>query len=413
MALLFYPVFTQTGNIVILSIDTCYALATRNYPLVQQYTLLEKSRAYSLDNATKGVLPQFSLAGQGTYQSEVTGLPIRLPNVEIPTLSKDQYKLYGEVSQPITDLFTVKYQQNLVRSNAQVETQKIEVELYKLKERINQLFFGILLIDAQLQQTASLQKDIQLGVDKANAAIANGTALRSSANLLRAELLKVEQRRTELQATRQGYSEMLALFINRPIDAQTVLEKPTVLTLSGSINRPELRLYAAQRSVFDAQNKLLQARNLPRFSLFFQGGYGRPALNFLSNDFELYYLGGIRFTWNLSNFYTFKNERNLLAINQDMLGLQQETFLFNTNLSLKQQNAEIDKLQALIVSDQEIIQLRENIRNTAKAQLDYGTVTSNDYISYLNAEDQAKQGLLLHQIQLLLAQYNAKTSAGN
>lgn len=411
-ALIFYPGFTQTGKMP-LNIDSCYAMAQRNYPLVKQYALLEKSQAYSLSNAAKGVLPQLSLSGQGTYQSEVTGLPISIPGVEIQTLSKDQYKLYGEVVQPITDLFTLKYQKELVQSNVRAETQKIEVELYKLKERINQLFFGILLIDAQIQQTESLKKDIQLGLDKTNAAIANGTALKSNGMVLQAEQLKVNQRSTELKATRRAYLDMLALFIQQPLDTGITLERPVVTLVNNGINRPELRLFAAQRSIFDAQNKLISARNLPRASLFFQSGFGRPALNFLSNDFDSYYIGGIRFTWNLSNFYTSKNERLNLGINQDIIALQQETFLFNTNLTLKQQNAEIAKLQELITSDQEIIQLRQNISTTAKNQLEYGTITSNDYLTYLNAADQAQQGLLLHQVQLLLAQYNAKTTAGN
>lgn len=411
-ALIFYPAFTQTGKTP-LNLDSCYAMAQRNYPLVKQYALLEKSQAYSLSNAAKGVLPQFSMAGQGTYQSEVTGLPISIPGVEIRTLSKDQYKLYGEVVQPITDLFTLKHQKELLRSNTKAEAQKIEVELYKLKERINQLFFGILLIDAQIQQTESLKKDIQLGLDKTNAAITNGTALKSSAMVLQAEQLKVVQRTTELKATRRAYLDMLALFTQQPLDTGVILERPMVTLVNNEINRPELRLFAAQRSIFDAQNKLISARNLPRASLFFQSGFGRPALNFLSNDFDSYYIGGIRFSWNLSNFYTSKNERLNLGINQDIVSLQQETFLFNTNLTLKQQNAEIAKLQELITSDQEIIQLRQNISTTAKNQLEYGTITSNDYITYLNAADQAQQGLLLHQIQLLLAQYNAKTTAGN
>lgn len=411
-ALIFYPAFTQTGKIP-LGIDSCYAMAQRNYPLVKQYALLEKSQAYSLSNAAKGVLPQLSLAGQGTYQSEVTGLPISIPGVEIQTLSKDQYKLYGEVVQPITDLFTLKHQKELLLSNTKAEVQKIEVELYKLKERINQLFFGILLIDAQIQQTESLKKDIQLGLDKTNAAIANGNALKSSAMVLQAEQLKVNQRSTELKATRRAYLDMLTLFIQQPLDTGIALERPVVTLVNNGINRPELRLFAAQRSIFDAQNKLISARNLPRASLFFQSGFGRPALNFLSNDFDSYYIGGIRFTWNLANFYTSKNERLNLGINQDIIALQQETFLFNTNLTLKQQNAEITKLQELISSDQEIIQLRQNISTIAKNQLEYGTITSNDYLTYLNAADQAQQGLLLHQVQLLLAQYNAKTTAGN
>jgi outer membrane protein TolC len=206
---------------------------------------------------------------------------------------------------------------------------------------------------------------------------------------------------------------MLSLFIHQQLDDKVVLEKPAVLTVSSTINRPELKLYSAQQLTFDVQNKLITARNLPRASLFLQGGYGKPALNVLNNAFDLYYIGGLRLNWNLSGYYTAKNECKILSINQDIIGLQRETFLFNTNLNLKQQNAELSKLQELIASDSEIIQLRESIKNTAKNQLDFGTVTSNDYITYLNAEDQAKQGLLLHQIQLLMAQYNYQTTSGN
>jgi hypothetical protein len=91
--------------------------------------------------------------------------------MDIPTISKDQYRLYGEVSQSITDLFTVKDQKEYINTNSEIETQKTEVELYKLRERINNLYFGILLIDAQIQQTELLKKDIQSGIDKTNVAI--------------------------------------------------------------------------------------------------------------------------------------------------------------------------------------------------------------------------------------------------
>jgi len=223
-----------------LSIDTCLAMAKRNFPLIKQYGLIEKSKEYSIDNANKGYLPQFNIVGQATYQSAVTQIPISLPNMVIPTISKDQYRLYGEVSQPITDLFVVKDNKNLIESNMQVETQKVEVEIYKLRERINQLFFGILLIDEQLKQTDLLKKDIQSGIDKTNVAIQNGTATKSSVNILKAELLKANQRTIELKATRKGYAEMLSHFIGTAIDENTTLLKPAPQLVSNTINRPEL-----------------------------------------------------------------------------------------------------------------------------------------------------------------------------
>jgi len=336
-----------------------------------------------------------------------------LPNVTIEELSKDQYKVYGEISQSLTDPLVIKQQKELIKANSVAEVEKLEVEFYKLKERINQIYFGILMIDAQILQTDLLKKDIQSGIKKTEAAIANGTSLKTNVDNLNAELLKAEQRSIELKATRKGYIEMLSVFINQTLSETTNLQTPTVLNLSSNINRPELKLFEVQKQSFDIQNKLLLAKNLPKLSLFFQGGYGRPTLNQLSNDFGTYYIGGARFSWNISGFYTYKKEKQLQGINQNLLDVQKEVFLFNTNVTLKQQNSEVAKLSELIASDNQIITLREKIKITANNQLENGTITSIDYLNTVNAEDQAKQNLALHKIQLLMAQYNYQTTSGN
>jgi len=397
----------------VLTLKNCLEMAKQNYPLIKQYTLIEKTREYSIANAQKGYLPQFNIAGQATYQSAVTQVPISLPNVDIPTISKAQYRLYGELSQSITDLFTIKDQKEYINTNSEIETQKTEVELYKLRERINNLYFGILLIDAQIQQTELLKKDIQSGIEKTNVAIANGVALKSTVDNLKAELLKTEQRTIELKAIRKGYADMLALFIGNPIDENTVLEKPQRQMLTRTINRPELKLFDLQKKSFDVQEKLITAKNLPRLSVFFQGGIGRPGLNMLDNDLRSYYIGGLRLTWNITGFYTYKNEKKMLANNQSLIDIERETFLFNINLILKQHNADIIKMQELIETDKSIVTLRENVKNTTQNQLQYGTATTNDYLIAVNAEDLAKQSLILHEIQLLMTEYNAQTTAGN
>jgi outer membrane protein TolC len=396
-----------------LSIDSCYRYAKNNYPLIRQQELIEKTKQYSIDNATKGYLPQLAINGQATYQSDVTQIPISLPNMTVPTLSKDQYKIYGEINQPLTDVTVINQQKQLIRDNAVVEGEKLEVELYKLKDRINQLFFGILLIDAQIHQTELLKKDIQSGIDKTSAALANGTALKSNVNMLKAELLKAGQRMTELQTNRKGYSDMLGLLINKPLTEQIVLETPVSKNNTQTINRPELRLFDAQKKIFSVQDKLITARSIPRLNLFLQSGFGKPALNMLNPDLDFYYIGGLRLSWNLSNLYTFKKDKKTLLINQDLVEIQRQTFLFNTQLSLAQQQAEQNKLVELIKADDEIIALRSSIKSTANTQLENGTITVIDYVAYVNAEDQAKQNQLLHQIQLLMTQYTTQTLSGN
>jgi outer membrane protein TolC len=396
-----------------LSLDSCYALARRNYPLVQQFDLIEKSKELSLENASKGYLPQLAVNGQATYQSEVTSLPISFPGLNVPELSKDQYRLFGEVNQPLTDLFFVKEQQDLIRANSAVESQKIEVELHKLRERVYQLYFGVLYMDARLAQVQLLIKDLEAGLAKVQAAISGGVALKSQADQLRAELLKARQQITELKSSRRAYAEVLGLLIRQSIDEKTVLETPAVPNASIEIRRPELALFSSQQQSLTQQSRLLNNKTLPRLGAFFQGGYGRPALNVLSNDFEPYFITGLRLNWNISSFYTSGNERKLLSTQQSAIALQRETFLLNTRLAVQQQNAEIAKWQDLITSDQEIIQLRESIKNTAQQQLSNGTATTTDYLNYVNAEDLARQQLILHRMQLLLAQYNQLLTTGN
>lgn len=412
-ALILFTSYRTIAQQITLNLDSCMTRAKQNFPLIKQYGLIYKSKEYSIDNANKGYLPQFIILGQATYQSAVTQVPISVSGIDVPTLPKDQYKFYGEVSQPITDLFLVKDRKKLVEANSSMDMQNIEIELYKLKDRINQIYFGILLIDEQMKQNTLLKKDIQSGIDKVNVAIKSGASTKNDLNILEAELLKNDQYTIELKANRKNYVEMLSYFIGKPIDENTILETPLPQIISNAVNRPELKLYDLQKSRMDIQNKLLISSRLPKFSLFLQGGVGRPALNILSNNLEGYYIGGLRLSFDITSFYTYKNEKENIALSQNMIDTQRETFLFNTNLNLRQQNSEIAKIQELIVTDNNIILLRENVKNNMKIQLENGIVTANDYIISTNAEDKARQNLILHQIQLLMAQYNYQIISGN
>lgn len=394
-----------------ISIDSCYVLAKKNYPLVKQYELVAKSKGYSLENIAKGFLPQINIHGQASYQSDVTQLPKGIPGV--PVLSKDQYKVYAEVNQPIYDGGIIKEQKKLQEANSMATHQQLEVELYKLKDRINQLYFGILLIDEQLKQNALMKDDIQLGLNKINAQIANGTALQSNADLLKAELLKANQQTIELSFNQKAFIDMLGLFINRPLDENIVFVRPPDIISSSEINRPELLMYDYQNKIFDAQNNLLTAKNNPKLSFFVQGGFGKPAFNILSNNFDPFYIGGLRLNFPLTGFYTIKNDRALIDIKRQSIDAEKETFLFNTQFAMKQQSADITKFQQFLKTDDEIISLRTSVKKAALAQLENGVINSGDYLREVNAEDNARQNKILHEIQLLMAQYNERNTVGD
>ena len=396
-----------------LTLSDCYRLALQNYPQVKQHELITKTAEYTIENIQKGYLPQLNINGQASYQSAVTAIPIKIPGVDIPTLSKDQYKLYGEVDQVVYDGGEIKQQKQLQKTTEAISQQQLETDLYQLKDRINQLFFGILLVDEQIKQNDLVIKDVQLGHDKTRASIRNGTAFKSNGDILEAQVLQDEQQSINLRASRKAYTDMLGLFIGQTVDENTLLVKPPLVNVMHVINRPELLVYDLQGKNLDAQNELLSAQSRPKLSLFLQGGVARPGLDLLSNNFAGYYIGGIKLTWSPSIFYTLKNSRTLIDISRKTLAVEKETFLFNTNLTVKQQDADIGKYEQLLASDDRIIDLRTKVKTTAMAQLENGVITSNDFLADVNDENQARQNKILHEVQLLMTQYNQQTTTGN
>lgn len=396
-----------------LTLDKAYAEARKNYPLIKQKDLIKRTADLNINNLNKGFLPQLSINGQASYQSDVTKVDVPIPGIKIDAPEKDQYKFTADVNQLIYDGGITKQQKTLQELNAAASGQQVEVELYKLRDRINQLYLGILLLDEQIKQVNLVKNDINIGIKRVEAQVQNGVAFKSNLNILKAELIKNDQRLIELKSNRKILLETLGLFMNQEINEDVVLEKPaTQPALQKDIARPELKLFDDQLAVFNHQDKLITARNLPKTSLFIQGGYGRPGLNLLKNEFDLFYIGGVRFNWSLSGLYTNKNDRKLVKLNQDLVNTQKETFLLNTNAEIKRQQGEIAKLDKLIASDNEIIDLRKSVTDASKAQLENGVITSSDYLTEVNAEDQARQALILHEIQLLQAQINYQTIIG-
>jgi len=401
-------------NITHLTLDQANNMARENYPIIKQKDLIRQTANLNIENLSKGYLPQFSLSGQASYQSDVTQLNIPIPNVKIEPLSKDQYKVLGDVSQLIYDGGAIKQQNEMQQLNAEVEQQKIEVELYKLKQQVDQLYLGVLYLDAQKKQINLVENNIQVGIKNVQAQVQNGIAFRSNLDVLKAELLKTRQRIIELDASRKGMIKTLELFIKQPLTDDVAFEQPVILlnNYDTEINRPEIKLYTDQAKLFDHQTKMIKAKNQPKASLFLQGGYGRPAFDLLKNQFDFFYIAGIRFNWSLSGLYTRNGDNELVDINKRTIDIQKETFLLNTNSQLKQQQSEIDKMKSLIASDEEIISLRAGVTEAAKAQLQNGVLSANDFLKEVNDEDQARQTLVTHQVQLLQAQINYQIISG-
>ncbi len=396
-----------------LTLQQANDLARQNYPLVKQRDLIKQTGNITIENLSKGYLPQLTLSGQASYQSAVTEINSPIPGFKVEPLSKDQYKIVADVNQVIYDGGVIKEQQHLQQLNSMVEEQQLEIELYRLKERINQIYLSVLLLDEQIKQVAITKQDIETGIKRVEAQVQNGTAFKSNLNVLKAEMLKNDERLIELQASRKGLIETLGLFLNQSLAENIFLITPAVVSLkTKEITRPEINLYEKQSLLAEQQTNLIDARNHPKFSAFVQGGYGRPGLNFLKNEFDPYYIAGVRFNWSFGSLYTSKGEKQIADINRSSIDLQKETFILNTNTEIEQQQSEIEKWKQLITSDSTIIELRKSIKEAANAQLENGVITASDYLREVNAEDQARQTLITHQLQLLQAQINYQTILG-
>jgi outer membrane protein TolC len=396
-----------------ITLDKAQSLARNNYPLIKQKGLIARTADISIANLSKGYLPQLSVNGQASYQSAVTDIDVPIPGFDFQAPEKDQYKLTADVNQLIYDGGATKHQKTMQRLNAVTGQQQVEVDLYQLKGRINQVYLGILFIDEQIKQVELVKQDLQTGLNRVEAQVQNGVAFRSNVSVLKAELIKADQRAIELHSSRGAMIETLSLFINQPLDTAAVFEKPAAPQVGDTaITRPELELFKDQSALLGQQNQLINSRNLPRTSLFVQGGYGRPGLNLLKNEFDFFYIGGVRLNWELGGLYTKKNDKELVKINQDIVDIKKDMFLLNTNAEVKKQNAEIVKLEKLVASDQEIIALRKSVTDAAKAQLQNGVITANDYLREVNNEDQARQSLITHEIQQLQAKIEYATLLG-
>jgi outer membrane protein TolC len=401
------------------TIDDCQQKARENYPLIRKYNLIEQSKAYNLSNASKAYLPQFQFNARATYQSEVTSLPISLPGIEIPSLKKDQYQAILEAGQLLWDGGAVRSQKKLTEAGSEVEIQQVEVEIYALEDRVNQLFFGILMFDAQLELNQILQDQLQRNYTTVASYIENGIANQADLDAVKVEQLNARQVSTQILSTRQAFVEMLAMMMDEKLSGDVVLEHPDAVVLyeksliSSEINRPEMQLFEAQNRLFDSQKDLIQSAYMPKVGLFLQGGIGRPGLNMLSNEFGPFYIGGVRLTWNFGALYTQKNDFRKIEVNKKAVNTQKDVFLYNLNLAVTRENQDIKRLKEMMKYDDEIIVLRENIRKSAEAKVANGTLTVTDLMQEVSRENSARQTKAAHEIDLLIAIYNLKNTTNN
>ncbi|MBD2767878.1 TolC family protein [Hymenobacter sp. BT664] len=395
----------------VLTLAQCYELAQAQAPLRRQLALTNAQTANNQARlATQRRLPQLAVNGQASYQSEVTKIPLEVPGINIPTISKDQYRLTLDASQTLYDGGLTRQQQQQEALAGAVSNQQVEVSLYRIREQVTALYFGTLLTDENTRLRQALRTDLMQRRKTLVARRTYGAATGQDLARLDAEVMSLDQQLRELALNRAGTLHQLGELLGQPVPAGTRLEVPAALPTAPG--RPEWGLYERQRAQLAGQQRLNDARLAPRLSLFGQVGYGRPTLDFLRNDFHGYGQGGLRLSWNLSNYYTRRQDREALRLSTEAVAVQQAVFEQNQRVTLAGQQTAVDRYQALLATDAELIGLREKIQATAAVQLENGIIGFTDYFTEANHLTQARLQEQLHRLQLLQAQADYSLTQG-
>ena len=397
------------------SLEECQRAAEQNYPLIRQYDLIEKTTDLTVSNIMKGWLPQVSASAQATYQSDVASFPDEMQalynqiGLEMKGLKKDQYRVGIDISQTVYDGGAISSQAAIAREQGRVQAAQNEVNLYQVRQRVNEIYFALLLLEDQIRLNGDLQ-ELLAGSEKKLASMEKGgIAAVSDYQNVKAERLNVVQQGVNLASQQRMLCTMLSTLCGIEVND---VQKPPVVEIGTGNNRPEMRLFDSQLRLADAQEKALNAALLPKLGVFAQGFYGYPGYNMfedmMRHEMSLNGMVGARLTWNIGALYTRKNDKAKLQLQRELTESNRDAFLFNSNLEQLQLTEEIARYRQLMADDDEIISLRSSVRKAAESKLSHGIIDVNDLVREINQENAAKVQRSMHEIQMLKKIYDNK-----
>lgn len=422
MKIKFLLLFTMLSAFVVhaQSLDECRRLAREHYPEIRQYDLISKTEQYNISNAARAWIPQIILSGQATYQSATPTYPevlndmIASYGMDMSGIRKDQYKVAIDVSQNIWDGGMSKANRKIAETEAMEQRSRLDVSLYDLQSRVDNIYFGILLLEESRAQTETMINVLESNLNRMRVFYNNGVAMQSDVDAIEAELLSAKQTLGQIKASRDSYRRMLEIFIGQPLSSEKLERPETREVLSRNSARPELSLLDAQSNKISAQRKAITASLMPQFSAFAQGYYGYPGMDMFKSmvtpEWTLNGIVGVRMMWNIGAFYTKKNNFNKLDIAEQQIAIQRDVFLLNTQMQTTQDDGEIARMRSALEDDNRIVELRRSVRMAAESKLNNGVIDATDLLRKIADETTANLNRSTHEIELLQAIYRLKTT---
>ncbi len=385
----------------VLKLEDCQKIAAANYPLMKNQAINDQSLQLATNSLKANFLPQLSMNGQASWQSDVTTIPIKIPGINIPEASKDQYKLSIDVNQLIYDGGYNSLAKEAAIVQNRIEQNDLDNEIYKLRQRINDLYFNSNLLKHQIEILENSKKSLQARLKVCESAVINGTITHGQCDLIQAELLGIDQKITEARTGIEATANMLSIYTGTTIHSETILEIPESEIIPGNfeIRRPDYNAFSLNSTKTEILQKQSKTRLLPRLAGFAQAGYGRPGFNMLQNEFADFFMIGAKFNWTIWNWKQTSNDSKIAGLKKELIMNTRLTFETNLRLQLASRLAEIGKYKELLNSDNQIITTRERISREAASQFDNGVLQSADLIQRMNEESTARLNAEIHKLQ--------------
>ncbi len=416
MAIAFPAVLPAQEQPSKVSLQYCLQQAVKHFPVTQQLQLNQNKYRLQQQNTKKNYLPSLNLNGQASYQSDVTKVPMpSVPGFDIPVIDKDWYKINLDLEQFVWDGGLTKNQKAVETADYRLADQQVQVKTYNLKKQVNLLYFNILFLQASLDALHVLVSDLDARIKEAEAALKNGVLLPADVDALKVNKKMAEQQIIEKTEDQKGLIASLNRLTGLHIASAKQMQVPEVQITSYTFvnNRPEYKLLDLQKNKLSTLQKMTTVKRMPVFKVFGQAGYGRPGYDMLNPDFDTYYKIGLALHWNIFDWNRVKHEKQILTIQSDILKTEQENFDKSLRAQLEKLLAGIHKVEKLIATDHDIVQLQKNVVAAAGNKLKNGTITATTYLIELNKEVKAELTMQAHKLQLQFAKNQYLTALGD
>lgn len=396
------------------SIDTinlwqCISDGVENFNVQKSLDFSNKSVNLQQENLKSNFYPVLKLEGQATYQSSSIEIDIPIPGVEMPTVPLDQYKAYLEINQLIYDGGLTKSYENILNLSLDENVAKTTITENQIKNNIAKIFFLAILVEKQADIIENQLKTLNEQLKVIETGIRNEVLTPVNKNIMLSEILKIEQKLDETNNLKSSTLNILEYYTGQTITSQAKFIFPNIIINANDTTvSPRVNLLDIQSQKTELLTKQLEASRRPHIYAFAQGGYGRPGLNMLSDEFSPYFIGGVTFSWRICDWNNTKRNKQIYSIKNQQISIENENLQINIKIQKENILTKIKSTKEAIKKDEQIIELQHKILKTYNAQLKQGIITSSEFVIEVNKLSQAQLTLELHNIQLeqLKFEYN-------